>query len=137
MAERLIKWFAFSIGLTLLPIALSLILHGTFNIEVHFSDYTSEFLFMAVTLSATSIGDVVSLIQKCIHGIHITIIFIALIFIALICMSTYEMQNIGSALAIAYNPTMINILTITGCLSSLAIGILCQVFLEKIEGDSS
>ena len=39
MAERLVKWFAFSIGLTILPIILSLILHGTFNIDIHFSDY--------------------------------------------------------------------------------------------------
>lgn len=136
MAERLIKWFAFSIGLTILPIVLSLILHGTFNLEIHLSEYTSEFLFMAVTLAATSIGDVVSLIQKGVTGIHITIIFVALIFISLICMSIYEMQNIGSALEISFNPIMINRLTIVGCLSSLGIGIACQVFLEKIEGDN-
>jgi hypothetical protein len=136
MVERLIKWIAFSIGLTLLPIILSLILHETFSIVVHLSDYTSEFLFMAVTLSATSIRDVVSLIQKGVTGIHITVIFVALIFISLICMSTYEMQSIGSALEIAINPTMINTLTITGCLSSLAIGIMCQIFLEKIEGET-
>lgn len=134
MAERLIKWFAFSIGLTILPIILSLILHITFNLEIEFNDYTSEFLFMAVTLSATSIGDIVSLIQKDVKGVHITIIFVALIFISLICMSTYEMQNIGSALNAPINTTMINILTATGCLSSLGIGITCQVFLEKIEG---
>lgn len=134
MAERLIKWFAFSIGLTILPIVLSLILHGTFNLEIHLSEYTSEFLFMAVTLAATSIGDVVSLIQKGVTGIHITIIFVALIFISLICMSIYEMQNIGSALEISFNPIMINCLTVVGCLSSLGIGIACQVFLEKIEG---
>lgn len=136
MAERLIKWFAFSIGLTLLPIILSLILHMTFNLEIKFSDYTSEFLFMAVTLAATSIGDIVSLIQKRVTGIHITIIFVALIFIALICISAYEMENIGNALKIPYNPAMINILTIVGSLSSLIIGVFCQVFLEKVEGDS-
>lgn len=134
MFERLIKWFAFSIGLSLLPIVLSLILHSAFNLETHFSNYTSELIFMSVTLSATSIGDVVSLIQKGVTGIHITIIFIALIFISLICMSIYEMVSISSALEIILNQYMINLLTVVGCFSSLAIGIVCQVFLQKIEG---
>ncbi|MCM1505808.1 MAG: hypothetical protein NC177_01555 [Ruminococcus flavefaciens] len=136
MANRIIKWIAFSIGLTILPIILSLIFHLTFNIEIQFSDYTSEFLFMAVTLAATSIGDVFELIHKGINGIHITVIFVSLIFISLVCISIYEMQNIGSALEISINPTMINILTVIGCISSLGIGIACQVFLERIEGSS-
>lgn len=136
MAERLVKWFAFSIGLTILPILLSLILHGTFNIDIHFSDYTSEFLFMAVTLAATAIGDVYDLIRKEVKGTHITVMFIALIFIALICISIYEMQSIGSALQISMNQKMIDIITAVGCLSSLGIGVTCQVFLERIEGSS-
>lgn len=136
MAERLVKWFAFSIGLTILPIILSLILHGTFNIGIHFSDYTSEFLFMAVTLAATAIGDVYELIHKGVNGIHITVMFVALIFIALICISIYEMKSIGSALQISINQKMIDILTAVGCLSSLGIGVTCQVFLERIEDSS-
>lgn len=136
MAERLVKWFAFSIGLTILPIILSLILHGTFNIDIHFSDYTSEFLFMAVTLAATAIGDVYELIHKGVNGIHITVMFVSLIFIALICISIYEMQSIGSALQITMNPQMIDVLTAIGCLSSLGLGVACQVFLERIEGSS-
>ena len=129
-------WLTFSIGLTILPIILSLILHGTFNIDIHFSDYMSEFLFMAVTLSATAIGDVYELIHKGVNGIHITVMFVALIFIALICISIYEMQSIGSALQISMNPKMIDILTTVGCLSSLGLGVACQVFLERIEGSS-
>lgn len=136
MAERLVKWFAFSIVLTIIPIILSLILHVTFNIDIHFSDYISEFLFMAVTLAATAMGDVYELTQKGVKGIHITLMFIALIFIALICISIYEMQSIGSALQTSMNLQMIDILTIIGCLASLGIGVACQVFLEKIEGSS-
>lgn len=136
MAERLVKWFAFSIGLTILPIILSLILHGTFNLDIHFNDYASEFLFMAVTLAATAIGDVYELIHKGINGIHITVMFVSLIFISLICISIYEMQSIGSALEISMNLEMIDILTVIGCLSSLGIGVACQVFLERIEGSS-
>lgn len=136
MAERLIKWFAFSIGLTILPIILSVILHVTFNLEIHFSDYTSEFLFMAVTLAATAIGDVYELIQKRINGIHITLIFVSLIFISLICIFIYEMPIIASAMEISINNTLINIFTVIGCLSSLGLGIACQVFLEKVEGSN-
>lgn len=135
MIERLIKWFAFSIGLTLLPIILSLLLHTTFNLEIHFDDYISELIFMAITLSATSIGDIVQLIHKGVTGIHITIIFVLLIFISLICMSIYEMVNIGNALGIEIKQSAINIMTVIGCISSLIIGIMCQVFLDKIEGD--
>lgn len=134
MAERLIKWFAFSIGLTILPIILSLVLHGTFSLSVHFSEYTSEFLFMAVTLAATAIGDVYELIHKGVNGIHITAMFVSLIFISLICISIYEMQSIGNALQISMNSKMIDILTVVGCLSSLGIGVTCQVYLERIEG---
>ncbi len=136
MAERLIKWVAFSIGLTILPIILSLILHGTFNLEIHFSDYTSELLFMAVTLAATAIGDVYELIHKGVNGIHITLIFVSLIFISLICIFIYEMPIIANALEISINNTLINVFTVIGCLSSLGIGIVCQVFLERIEGSS-
>lgn len=135
MAERLIKWFAFSIGLTLLPIVLSLLLRITFNLNVCFEDYISEFIFMAITLAATSIGDVVQLIQKGVTGIHITFIFVVLIFIALICMSIYEMVSIGRALEIDIKQSAINILTIVGCISSLIIGVMCQIFLERIEGE--
>ncbi|MDE5936207.1 MAG: hypothetical protein K2G83_02240, partial [Ruminococcus sp.] len=74
MAERLIKWFTFSVGLMILPIILSLIFHETFKIDVNFNCYSSELLFIAVTLSATSIGDTYSLIQKGVKGIHLTII---------------------------------------------------------------
>ena len=91
---------------------------------------------MAVTLSATAIGDVYELIHKGVNGIHITVMFVALIFIALICISIYEMQSIGSALQISMNPKMIDILTTVGCLSSLGLGVACQVFLERIEGSS-
>lgn len=136
MAERLIKWIAFSIGLTILPILLSLILHGTFNLEIHFSDYTSELLFMAVTLAATAIGDVYEIIHKGVNGIHITLIFISLIFISLICIFVYEIPIIANALSLSINNTLINISTIIGCLSSLGLGIACQVFLERIEGSS-
>ena len=34
------------------------------------------------------------------------------------------------------NPKMIDILTTVGCLSSLGLGVACQVFLERIEGSS-
>lgn len=136
MAERLIKWFAFSVGLMILPIILSCVLHSTFNLDICFNDYTSEILFIAVTLSATSIGDIYSLMQKGVKGIHITIIFVTLIFISLICIATYEMLDIVNALAISINTKMINVLTFVGLIASLSIGILCQVFLGKIEGDN-
>ena len=91
---------------------------------------------MAVTLAATAIGDVYELIHKGVNGIHITVMFVALIFIALICISIYEMQSIGSALQISINQKMIDVLTAVGCLSSLGLGVTCQVFLERIEGSS-
>ncbi len=136
MAERLVNWFGFSIGLTLLPVLLSLMFRFTFNLEIDLGDYISELLFMAVTLSATSIGDIISIIKKGVTGIHITILMVALIFISLICMSAYEMETISKALEISYNPQMINVLTIIGGLASVVIGVFCQVFLERIEGDN-
>ena len=136
MAERLVKWFFFSIGLTILTIILSLMLHGTFSLEIRFSDYTSELLFMSVTLATTAIGDVVELIRKGVHGIHITIILVSLISISLICIFVYEMPIIANALELSINNTLINVFTIVGCLSSLGLGIACQVFLERIEGSS-
>ena len=134
MIERLIKWVAFSIGLTILPVLLSIIFKSTFKIDINIEDYTNEFIFMAVTLSATSIGDLVSLIKKGVTGIHITVMLIFLIFISLICISIYEMINLGNSLLIEYDSSLISALTIIGCAGSVIIGIMCQVFLSKVEG---
>lgn len=89
---------------------------------------------MAVTLSATSIGDLVSLIKKGVTGIHITVMLIFLIFISLICISIYEMINLGNSLLIEYDSSLISALTIIGCAGSVIIGIMCQIFLSKVEG---
>ena len=134
MIERLIKWVAFSIGLTILPVLLSIIFKSTFKIDINIEDYTNEFIFMAVTLSATSIGDLVSLIKKGVTGIHITVMLIYLIFISLICISIYEMINLGNSLLIEYDSSLISALTIIGCAGSVIIGIMCQIFLSKVEG---
>lgn len=134
MIERLIKWVAFSIGLTILPVLLSIIFKSTFKIDINIEDYTNEFIFMAVTLSATSIGDLVSLIKKGVTGIHITVTLIFLIFISLICISIYEMINLGNSLLIEYDSSLISALTIIGCAGSVIIGIMCQIFLSKVEG---
>lgn len=134
MIERLIKWIAFSIGLTILPVLLSIIFKSTFKIDINIEDYTNEFIFMAVTLSATSIGDLVSLIKKGVTGIHITVMLIFLIFISLICISIYEMINLGNSLLIEYDSSLISALTIIGCAGSVIIGIMCQIFLSKVEG---
>lgn len=134
MIERLIKWVAFSIGLTILPVLLSIIFKSTFKIDINIEDYTNEFIFMAVTLSATSIGDLVSLIKKGVTGIHITVMLIFLIFISLICISIYEMINLGNSSLIEYDSSLISALTIIGCAGSVIIGIMCQIFLSKVEG---
>lgn len=134
MIERLIKWVAFSIGLTILPVLLSIIFKSTFKIDINIEDYTNEFIFMAVTLSATSIGDLVSLIKKGVTGIHITVMLIFLIFISLICISIYEMINLENSLLIEYDSSLISALTIIGCAGSVIIGIMCQIFLSKVEG---
>lgn len=134
MIERLIKWVAFSIGLTILPVLLSIIFKSTFKIDINIEDYTNKFIFMAVTLSATSIGDLVSLIKKGVTGIHITVMLIFLIFISLICISIYEMINLGNSLLIEYDSSLISALTIIGCAGSVIIGIMCQIFLSKVEG---
>lgn len=134
MIERIIKWVAFSIGLTILPVLLSIIFKSTFKIDINIEDYTNEFIFMAVTLSATSIGDLVSLIKKGVTGIHITVMLIFLIFISLICISIYEMINLGNSLLIEYDSSLISALTIIGCAGSVIIGIMCQIFLSKVEG---
>ena len=126
MIERVIKWVAFSIGLTILPVLLSIIFKSTFKIDINIEDYTNEFIFMAVTLSATSIGDLVSLIKKGVTGIHITVMLIFLIFISLICISIYEMINLGNSLLIEYDSSLIS--------GSVIIGIMCQIFLSKVEG---
>ena len=137
MAERIIKWFVFSIGLMTFPIILSIIIHASFNVENHFSDYTSELLFMAVSLATTALGDVFSLLQKGVKGLHLTLTFLALIFIAFICIVIYGLQTIASTLSVLCNQSLINLFTIVGCLSSIGIGLFCQVFLEKIEGKNS
>ena len=50
--------------------------------------------------------------------------------------SLEEMPIIANALELSINNTLINVFTIVGCLSSLGLGIACQVFLERIEGSS-
>ena len=59
---------------------------------------------------------------------------IFLIFISLICISIYEMINLGNSLLIEYDSSLISALTIIGCAGSVIIGIMCQIFLSKVEG---
>ncbi len=132
MANRILRWFGFSIGLMVLPVFLSIIMRKTLGFPITFETYSSEILFMAVTLSATSIGDIVSLIEKQVKGAHITILLILLIFISLICVSIYEIINMSEILNIEINTFMINLLTIIGGISSVITGTACQVFLSKV-----
>ena len=132
MVNRILRWFGFSIGLMVLPVLLSIIMRKTLELPIVFETYSSEILFMAVTLSATSIGDIVSLIEKQVKGVHITILLIILIFISLICISIYEIINMSEMLNLKINTSMINLLTIIGGISSVISGTACQVFLSKV-----
>lgn len=132
MVNRILRWFGFSIGLMVLPVLLSIIMRKTLELPIVFETYSSEILFMAVTLSATSIGDIVSLIEKQVKGVHITILLIFLIFISLICISIYEIINMSEMLNLKINTSMINLLTIIGGISSVITGTACQVFLSKV-----
>ena len=87
---------------------------------------------MAVTLSATSIGDIVSLIERQVTGVHITILLIVLIFISLICVSIYEIISMSEILELEINTSIINLLTAIGGISSVITGTACQVFLSKV-----
>lgn len=87
---------------------------------------------MAVTLSATSIGDIVSLIERQVKGVHITILLIVLIFISLICVSIYEIISMSEILELEINTSIINLLTAIGGVSSVITGTACQVFLSKV-----
>lgn len=132
MANRILRWFGFSIGLMVLPVLLSIIMRKVLGFPVIFESYSSEILFMAVTLSATSIGDIVSLIERQVKGVHITILLIVLIFISLICVSIYEIISMSEILELEINTSIINLLTAIGGISSVITGTACQVFLSKV-----
>lgn len=156
MAERIIKWVGFSIGLTLVPVLLSVILRFAIHLNVDFNDYTSELLFMAVTLSATTLGDIYDLSKKGVKGWHLTLFLIVLIMIIVVCTGVYmvhtgsgsiyeeiqrrvqniDLQDIDYIFSfLKVESTIVNVCTIFGCVSSLGIGVACQVFLEKIESN--
>lgn len=132
MANRILRWFGFSIGLMVLPVLLSIIMRKVLGFPVIFESYSSEILFMAVTLSATSIGDIVSLIERQVTGVHITILLIVLIFISLICVSIYEIISMSEILELEINTSIINLLTAIGGIFSVITGTACQVFLSKV-----
>ena len=132
MANRILRWFGFSIGLMVLPVLLSIIMRKVLGFPVIFESYSSEILFMAVTLSATSIGDIVSLIERQVTGVHITILLIVLIFISLICVSIYEIISMSEILELEINTSIINLLTAIGGISSVITGTACQVLLSKV-----
>ena len=132
MANRILRWFGFSIGLMVLPVLLSIIMRKVLGFPVIFESYSSEILFMAVTLSATSIGDIVSLIERQVTGVHISILLIVLIFISLICVSIYEIISMSEILELEINTSIINLLTAIGGISSVITGTACQVFLSKV-----
>lgn len=132
MANRFVRWIGFSVLLTLFPIILSIFTKIICNIEVALNSYNNELLFMAVMLSTTSIGDFMSIMQKGVRGVHITVFVIILIFIALLCVSCYEILSVASFSNIELNYTLISRLTILGVSSSLIIGGISQYFLEKV-----
>ena len=85
MAERLVNWFGFSIGLTLLPVLLSLIFRFTFNLDINLGDY------IAITIYGCNLSSYIYwrsyFIIKKESQAHISQSLVAFIFISLICMS--------------------------------------------------
>ena len=132
MVNRLLKWLGFSIGLMVLPIVLSAMMYKVYNYSVAFDTYSSEILFIAVTISATSIGDIVSLIEKQVKGVHITALLVISIFISLVCIAFYEMIKVNEILKLELNSNFINLVVASGMISSLITSLLCQVFLSKV-----
>lgn len=132
MVNRLLKWFGFSIGFMILPVIISIITHNILQVPVSFEDYLSEILFMSVTLTATSIGDIVSLVNKKVNGTHITIFLILLIMIALICISAYVIISVGQMKELNIDYQFVKTLTICCGIASLLTSGSCQVFLSKV-----
>lgn len=132
MMNRFIKWIGLSVGLTILPIFISMGTKLIYGVDFALSNYNNELLFMAVMLSATSISDFTSIMQKGVSGPQITFLVVCLIFISLICICCYEILTIASISFAPLNDSPINVLTCVGLVSSLIIGGICQYFLEKV-----
>ncbi len=132
MINRLLKWFGFSVGFMILPVIISVITHNILQVPVSFEEYLSEILFMSVTLTATSIGDIVSLVNKRVNGTQITIFLILLIMIALICISAYVIISVGQIKELTIDYKFVKVLTICSGIASLLISGSCQAFLSKV-----
>lgn len=137
MGERLLKWLFFSVGLTFIQVLLSIVLCFLLNLEIEMNNYISELLFMAVTLSATSLGDVFALNQKGVKGIPITLLFLVLIFLILSSSAIYNFSIMKDALSDALknsiNDKKLFELTLWMCGLSAFFGVICQIYLEHVE----
>ena len=137
VADRLISWLGFSIGLMVLPIALSIIMYVILKAQVHFEMYIKEMLLIIVTLAATSMNDVYALTKKGIHDWRTTSLLVSLVLVALFSISIYVIVNMCSLLSLEYNTQIVNHIIILFGFFSFIISGGCQAFLANIEGDKT
>lgn len=137
VTDRVISWLGFSIGLMVLPIAISVIMYKILRAPVSFEMYIKESLLIIVTLGATSLNDIYSLTKKGIHDWFTTSLLVSLIFVALISISIYVIINMCSVLNIDYNTTIVNTAIKVFGFFSFVISGGCQAFLANIEGDKT
>lgn len=133
---KIVFWLAFTVGFMFLPIIISALLYKAINFPVCIDAYRSEFLFIAVTLVATSFNDLLSITEKGGRGLTISLLCTFLVFLLIMCVVFYVVVNMCAALNVDINQSFVDLATVSVLIAGFLISTACQIFLAMIEGDA-
>lgn len=132
MADRMTKWFIFTILFAFIPITISLLFAYLSDIPRNTYDFVGEILFFTIMVSSTSLNDIIVL-NKAVEDFILTIFigfFILLVLSASILYGSIlygQMNNITSEL---FNTRVFSISLTLAVLSGI-LGTIIQILLSR------
>jgi uncharacterized membrane protein len=134
VADRMTKWFIFTILFAFIPITISLLFTYLSNIQRSSYDFIGEILFFTIMVSSTSLSDVVSLNKK-VQDFILTIFigfFILLVLSSSILYGSILYGQINNITSELFNSRVFSI-SLTLAIISGILGTIIQILLGRTE----
>lgn len=135
MANRILRWFLFSVLFALLPIGISILLHILFKNDTYdLKNCSCELLFFVIVMSATTLGDIQEISRYIKKDFLIIMFFGVSIIFAIIAAILYGFMAYET-MAHSSNLDMNMILLISIILGAISgvLGCIVQVLIQKTE----
>lgn len=133
MTNKLSRWLTYTVMFSVLPLGLAFLARLILKLNTTWNDYSSEFLFAAVILSATTLGDIHLLQNKGIPDIIFTIFQSSLILTVIVGCFCYGVCRVAVEANLDVSSEVVTALSAICFIVGFIEGIAVQIILSKIE----